>query len=61
MPAVRLLGAVRDRIRAKHYSYLTEQAYLYWVRRFARFHGRRHPRDLGARLETSIAANQLDR
>jgi integron integrase len=47
MPAVRLLDAVRDRIRAKHYSYLTEQAYLYWVRRFVRFHGRRHPRDLG--------------
>lgn len=47
MPAVRLLEAVRERIRARHYSYLTEKAYLLWIRRFIRFHGRRHPRDLG--------------
>lgn len=43
----RLLDRVRDRIRLKHYSIRTEQAYLDWVRRFVVFHGRRHPRELG--------------
>jgi integron integrase len=43
----RLLDQVRDRIRFKHYSIRTEQAYLDWVRRFVVFHGRRHPRELG--------------
>lgn len=45
---LRLLDAVRDRIRVKHYSLRTEHAYCDWVRRFVVFHGRRHPRDLGA-------------
>ena len=39
---------VRERIRYRHYSYRTEQAYVEWVRRFVRFHGRRHPREMGA-------------
>ncbi len=43
-----LLGRVREAIRYKHYSLRTEKAYVDWVRRFVRFHGRRHPRDLGA-------------
>jgi integron integrase len=30
-----------------HYSLRTEQAYVQWVRAFIRFHGLRHPRDLG--------------
>ena len=41
-----LLEAVRERIRFKHYSLRTEQAYVYWVWRFIRFHGLQHPRDL---------------
>jgi integron integrase len=44
----RLLDDVRDLIRIKHYSIRTEQAYLQWIRRYIRFHGKRHPRDLGA-------------
>lgn len=47
MPKARLLDVVRDRIRVKHYSYRTETSYLGWIRRFIRFHGGRHPRDLG--------------
>jgi integron integrase len=31
-----------------HYSLRTEQAYVFWVRRFIRFHRLRHPRDMGA-------------
>jgi hypothetical protein len=35
----RLLDQVRERIRYLHYSIRTEQAYVHWVRAFARFHG----------------------
>jgi integron integrase len=44
----KLLDQVRDRIRIKHYSIRTETQYVQWVRRFILFHGKRHPRDLGA-------------
>jgi integron integrase len=42
----RLLEQVRARLRVKHYSLRTEQAYLYWVRRYILANGKRHPRDL---------------
>lgn len=45
---LRLLDRVRELIRIKHYSMRTEQACLRWIRRYIRFHGRRHPRELGA-------------
>jgi integrase len=47
-PRPTLLSVVRERLRVKHYSLRTEQAYVAWVRRFVAFHGRRHPRELGA-------------
>ena len=43
-----LLAQVRDKIRIKHYSIRTEQAYRDWIRRFILFHGKRHPSVLGA-------------
>lgn len=43
-----LLGRVREAIRYRHYSLRTERTYVEWVRRFIRFHGQRHPRDMGA-------------
>jgi len=42
-----LLTVVRWAIRVRHYSRRTEQAYVRWVRAFVRYHGRRHPRELG--------------
>ncbi|HND79764.1 MAG TPA: integron integrase [Accumulibacter sp.] len=48
-PPKKLLDQLRDRIRFKHYSIRTEQAYRDWVRRFILFHGKRHPREMGAR------------
>lgn len=42
-----LLAQVRDAMRTKHYSIRTEEAYVYWIRRFILFHGKRHPRDMG--------------
>lgn len=44
----RLLDQVREAIRIRHYSIRTEQAYLQWIRRFILFHGKRHPREMGA-------------
>jgi len=46
--APRLLEVVRERIRYRHFSYRTEQAYVGWIRRYIGFHGRRHPREMGA-------------
>lgn len=45
--ATRLLDQVRERIRYKHYSLRTEQTYVQWVRMFVKWHGLRHPRDMG--------------
>lgn len=45
----RLLDQVRGRLRAKHYSLRTEQAYVAWVRRFIVANGKRHPRELEGR------------
>lgn len=44
----RLLEQVRQRVRAKHYSLRTEQAYLGWIRRFILANGKRHPAHMGA-------------
>ena len=47
-PQIPLLQRVRLKIRLKHYSLRTEQAYVDWIRRFIHFHGKRHPAELGA-------------
>lgn len=44
----KLLDQVRARIRVKHYSIRTEDQYVFWIKRFILFHGKRHPRELGA-------------
>ena len=44
----RLLDQVRSRIRFKHYSIRTEQAYVDWIKRFIRHFDKRHPREMGA-------------
>jgi site-specific recombinase XerD len=45
--APKLLQQLRHAIRLHHYSVRTEEAYVSWVRRYVRFHGLRHPGDLG--------------
>jgi integron integrase len=44
----RLLDVVRDTLRRLHYSYRTEKTYLYWIRYFILWSGKRHPREMGA-------------
>jgi integron integrase len=43
----RLLDQVRQILRVRHYALSTEDCYLQWITRFIRFHGKRHPRDMG--------------
>ena len=43
----RLLDRMRDSIRLHQYSIATERVYLYWVKRFILFHGKRHPVSMG--------------
>ena len=43
----RLLDRVREAIRSRHYSPRTEKAYVFWIRRFIVFSGRRHPDTMG--------------
>lgn len=48
LQSARLLDQVRERARYLHYSLRTEKAYVYWIRFFVRWHGMRHPREMGA-------------
>lgn len=47
MEGPRLMDRVRGKLRAGHYSHLTEKAYVAWIRRFILFHGKQHPLTLG--------------
>jgi len=43
----RLMDEVRRKLRVKHYSLRTEQAYVGWIRRFILSNRKRHPCELG--------------
>jgi hypothetical protein len=45
----KLLDRLRHKIRMKHYSIRTEEAYVDWARRYILFHCKRHPKDMRAR------------
>jgi integron integrase len=45
---MKLLDQVRQVARVKHFSYRTEQAYVYWIERYIRFHSIKHPNTMGA-------------
>jgi site-specific recombinase XerD len=59
----KLLQQLRQALRLHHYSRRTEEAYVGWVRRYVRFHGLRHPRELGQedirRFLTALAVRGL--
>jgi len=61
-PPPRLLDRVRLAIRARHYSFRTEEAYVAWVKRFILFHGKHHPAEMGEpeinRFLTDLAVNR---
>jgi len=43
----KLLDQVRAAIRTKHYSYRTEQAYVFCIKGFIFFYKKRHPQEMG--------------
>ena len=47
-PKIKLLEQVSEVMRFKHYSIRTETTYREWIKRFILFHGKRHPREMGA-------------
>ena len=47
MPTPRLLDVMRERLALRRASPHTVTAYTQWVRRYIRFHGGQHPRQLG--------------
>src|ERR1051326_1742889 len=47
-PKLRFLDQCREGMRFKHFSHRTEEAYVHWSRRFILFHGKRHPKEMGA-------------
>jgi integron integrase len=53
----RLLDDVRAALQARHYSRKTVKAYVAWIRRFIVFHGKRHPREMGAREITQYLSS----
>lgn len=62
VPSPRLLDQVVARIRVRHYSRRTEQAYVGWIKRYILFHGKRHPIDMGkAEAEAFLSALAVER
>jgi integron integrase len=43
----RLIDRLREAIRSRHYSRRTEKTYWFWIRFFIRYHGMRHPSEMG--------------
>lgn len=50
----KLIEVFREAIRSRHYSRRTEQMYWYWIRYFIFFHGKHHPREMGAAEVTAF-------
>ncbi len=43
-----LVQRYREELQTRHYARRTVKTYELWLRRFLRFHGMRHPRDMGS-------------
>jgi integron integrase len=58
----KLVDQIRSRLRLKHYSLRTEQAYVQWAKRYIIFHGKRHPREMGKQeIEVFLTSLAVDR
>lgn len=47
--ALTLAGAIEREVQLRGWSPRTAESYTHWMRRYVRFHRRRHPRDMGER------------
>ncbi|MCT0219231.1 integron integrase [Synechococcus sp. CS-1329] len=53
-----LIQRYREELQVRHYARRTVKTYEQWLRRFLRFHGRRHPREMGS-VEVNAFLNHL--
>src|SRR5690606_36804287 len=54
--STRFLDQLRNFIRLRGLAYKTEITYVFWIKRFIRFHGRKHPETMGtAEVETFLS------
>ena len=53
-----LIQRYREELQVRHYARRTVKTYEQWLRRFLRFHGRRHPREMGS-SEVNAFLNHL--
>ncbi|CAK6701321.1 integron integrase [Synechococcus sp. CBW1107] len=53
-----LIQRYREELQVRHYARRTVTTYEQWLRRFLRFHGRRHPREMGS-SEVNAFLNHL--
>lgn len=61
-PKPRLMDAVRNRIRTKHYSRRTEESYTHWIKRFILFNQKRHPSEMGGpEVEAFLSSLAVER
>ena len=62
MSGIKLVALIRKAIRVKHYSYRTEQTYIYRIKKFILFNNKRHPNEMGEkeinRFLTYLAVNR---
>jgi hypothetical protein len=57
--APKLLDRVRETMRTSRYSPRTETVYVHWIKRYIRFHGIRHPQEMGAEeVKTFLARSK---
>ena len=47
-PKLKLREQLGEVMRFKHFSHRTENAYWHWIKGFILFHGKKHPKDMGA-------------
>ncbi len=56
LSAPTVLGRVRECVRLLHYSVRTERCYVYWIRKYLRFHSLQHPLSMDQRHVQSFLA-----
>lgn len=57
----RLVAVLEERLRLRHSSPRTVEAYCSWVRRYVRFHRGTHPREMGEREVTAFLSDLATR
>lgn len=61
-PPPKLFPLIVERLRVKHYSKRTEEAYIQWIKRYILHHGKRHPREMGvAEVESFLTHLAVER